>query len=186
MNAFNRQVTLSLLALVPLAVGAADTGVSVPVSPIASFSSIHQDSEHCAGHKLDVWRASAAYLGLFSLCSGMTGDIVTSVADISQFDSASGAVSFETRLSQGTDYLKGGVESPSKDHFTFLGHLTGDEITGTLTWTDDNYPTHKPKTFVLHLRRASAMLPKFNSEAAWRQHAEQLASPTAPASSASH
>jgi hypothetical protein len=186
MNTFNRQVALSLLALLPPGAGAADTGVAVAVSPIASFSSIHQDSEHCAGHKLDVWRTGAAYLGLFSLCSGMTGDIVTSVAAISQFDSASGAIAFEARLSQGTDYLKGGVEAPSKDHFTFLGHLAGDEITGTLTWTDDNYPTHKPKTFALHLHRASATLPKFNSEATWRQHAEQLASPTVPASSASH
>ena len=186
MNAFNRQVALSLLALVPLGAGAADAGVAGAVSPIASFSSIHQDSEHCAGHKLDVWRTSAAYLGLFSLCSGMTGDIVTSVANISQFDSASGAVAFEARLSQGMDYLKGGVEAPSKDHFTFLGHVAGDEITGTLTWTDDNYPTHKPKTLVLHLHRASATLPKFNSEATWRQHADQLASPAAPDSSASH
>ena len=179
MNAFNRQVAPWLLVLVPLAAGAADTGPAVAVTPLASFSSIHQDSEHCAGHKLDVWHAGAAYLGLFSLCSGLTGDIVTSVAAISQFDPSSGAVAFEARLSQGTDYLKGGVEAPSKDHFTFLGHLAGDEVTGTLTWTDDNYPTHKPKTFVLHLHRAAATLPKFNSEATWRQHAQQLAGPSA-------
>jgi hypothetical protein len=105
----------------------------------------------------------------------MTGDIVTSIADISQFDPTSGAVAFAAKLSQGTDYLKGGVEAPSKDHFTFLGHLAADEITGTLTWTDDNYPTHKPKTLVLHLHRGSTTLPKFNSEATWRQHAQQAA-----------
>ena len=181
MNAFNRQVALSWLALVPFVAGAAGTEPSVAVTPIASFSSIHQDSEHCNGHQLDLWRSGAAYLGLFSICSGMVGDIVISVADISQFDPASGAVAFEAKLSQSMNYVKG-AEIPSKDHFTFLGHLAGNEITGTLTWTNDNYPTHKPKTFDLHLRRLAEKLPQFNSEAAWRHHAQELVTPASPAS----
>ncbi len=30
-----------------------------------------------------------------------------------------------------------------------------DEIVGKLTWTDENYSTHKPKVATLHLRRKS-------------------------------
>jgi hypothetical protein len=180
MNIFSRQALIFLLALLPPMSVADTVPATGEVIPVASFSSIRQDAEHCNGHRLDVWHAQASYLGLFAICEGTTGDIVTAVANISQFDSTSGSVVFETRLSRGMDYLKGGVESPSKDHFTFTGHWAGDEITGTLTWTDDNYPTHKPRTSTVHWHRALTALPKFNSESAWRRHADELTGRAAP------
>ena len=78
------------------------------------------------------------------------------------------------------DYLKGGVQAPSKDHFTYKGALSGDEILGDLTWYDENYPTHKPKVVAVRLRRKSVQLPVFATQADWSRYAASVSGSRPP------
>ena len=175
-----RAAILALSLLLPWGAGGRADEASPAVTPVGSFSSISQDAEHCTGEALDVWRSGASFLGMFHTCAGITGDTITAVATVKDFDSSAHAVAFEGMLSRGMDYLKGGVQAPSKDHFVFEGTLSGDEITGKLTWTDENYPNHKPKVTTLHLRRQSLQLPAFASQTAWSSYATQHSTPRPP------
>jgi hypothetical protein len=165
---------LALFFILPLVVTAFAEESVVRIVPVGSYSSVRQDAEHCNGEALDVWRNGDSHLGLFHTCAGLTGDTITAVATVTEFDSPSHHVAFEGVLSRGMDYLKGGIQAPSKDHFTFTGTLAGDEVTGSLTWIDENYPTHKPRVVKLRMHRVVQPLPGFATQADWSQYAGKL------------
>jgi hypothetical protein len=174
------QVTLRALLIPMLLAAVSCTDAPPEVEPVGSYSSIRQDSEHCQGEKLDVWRAGNVFMGLFSTCAGLSGEPTTAIATISEFNPPAGAVAFETRLSRSMNYLAGGIEVPSRDHVTFKGNLAGDAISGTITWVYENYPTHAPTTENVRLVQAAPELPRFSTEAQWRERASQLVSPPPP------
>jgi len=176
----SRLCILALSCLLPWVAASQADETPDQVTPLGSFSSINEDAEHCNGEALDVWRIGNTFVGLFHTCAGTSGDTITAVASVRQFDATTHAVVFEGALSRGTDYLKGGVQTPSKDHFSFKGTISGDEIVGSLSWIDENYPTHKPKVATLHLRRKSVQLPGFATQADWSRYATNLSGPRFP------
>jgi hypothetical protein len=171
----DRSRILALFFMLPLVVTALADESTVRIVPVGSFSSVRQDAEHCNGDAIDIWRNGDSHLGLFHTCAGLTGDMITAVATVTEFDSPSHHVAFEGVLSRGMDYLKGRIQAPSKDHFTFTGTLAGDEVIGSLTWLDENYPTHKPRVVKLRMHRVAQPLPGFATEADWSHYADKLA-----------
>jgi hypothetical protein len=144
------------------------------IVPVGSYSSLQQDNEHCKGFSVDLWRGGDSLWGLFRTCAVLTGDIVTSIVSIRSYDRRSGAISFETTLSLGVDYVKGGSEIPSKDHLVFVGTLSESALVGKLQKTDEVYPNHKPKMSSVKLQRRNESLPSFLSYEDWRRRAEEL------------
>lgn len=159
-------------ALVSCLVAFADD--QTQILPLGSFSSLQQDNEHCKGYSVELWRGGDSLWGLFRTCAGLTGDIVTSIVSIRNYDKRSGAISFETALSLGMDYVKGGSEIPSKDHFLFVGTLSDGALVGKLQKTDEVDPNHKPRMSSINLRRRKENLPSFLNSEDWRRHAEEL------------
>jgi len=145
-----------------------------PLVPLGSFSSLRQDSEHCNGYSVELWRFGASLRGLFRACAGLAGDIRTGIIGTGSHDQTSGAISFEANLSLGMDYLKGGVETPSKDHFSFIGTLAGDALTGKLARTDEVYPNRKPHVESVRLKRRREKLPSYSSHLEWQREAEKV------------
>jgi hypothetical protein len=173
---FAGQARVGLL-LVLLLGRAAVAELPARVAPVGAFTAIVQDKEHCQGYRVDLWQAGGVPLGLLHVCAGLTGDQITAVADVSQLDLRTGAVAFEANMSLGMDYLKGGTQAASRDHLSFKGKITGSELVGDLTWSNENHPKHRPRTETLHLRRLSEPLPGFSGESEWLRHAASLVTP---------
>jgi hypothetical protein len=123
---------------------------------------------------VELWRFGPSLRGLFRTCAGLTGDIRAGMIRTGSHHEQSGAVSFEADLSLGMDYTRGGVETPSKDHFSFVGTLAGHALTGKLARADEVYPNHRPRVESVKLKRQREKLPSYSSYQEWQREAENL------------
>jgi hypothetical protein len=164
------------VALVLVASATAQAGdVSTSLVPLGSFSSLRQDSEHCNGYSVELWRFGTSVRGLLHMCAGLTGDIRTGTISTGSYDQRSGMVSFAANLSLGMDYVKDGGETPSKDHFSFVGKLTDDSLVGKLEKTDEVYPNRKPRMISVRLKRQPEKLPSYSTYEDWAREVEKAA-----------
>jgi hypothetical protein len=145
--------------------------------PLGWFSSMNQTAEHCNGYRVALWKYSDSSLrGVFEACAGLVGDLRRAHISVGSFDAQANTVTFEAELSLGMDYIVGGSETPSRDHFVFSGHLKNGSLQGELTHSDLVHPGHKVKTAALLLSRRTIPLESYETLDGWEKaHQESSA-----------
>jgi hypothetical protein len=149
-------------------------GVALPdpdaVTPLGTYSSITQDGEHCKGYEVALWRgADLSLYGIFRACSGLVGDLRMARISAGRIDPRAETISFEADLSLGMDYVAGGSEIPSRDHFVFDGKFQAGNLAGVVMHSDLVRPTRKPKSASLVLAKRNVSLKSYGTLAEWER-----------------
>jgi hypothetical protein len=160
--------------------GATALAAQEPVIPVGEYSTLHQDGEHCSGYCVDLWRFNGAIHGLFHACAGMVGDMPTGVIERQSYDAKTGRLSFEVRLTLGSDYLGGGRQVPSQDLFSFTGRLSPTELVGTLEKTDKVYADDNVSKESVRLPKQRTLPPAYDSFEQWQGKINELLKVSGP------
>ena len=124
---------VSLLALtMATAVSAYAQGTRGHIAIVGEFSNMRYTEEHAYGYTVQLWREGETLFGLFLASEGLAGDTPTGVLENVKFDSHSGKLSFQAKLTMGVAYLGTGKQEPSRDFFEFEGTLSRVAVTGAL------------------------------------------------------
>lgn len=169
-----------LASILNMPMGAAAFAAEEPVTPVGEYSMLHQDGEHCSGYSVDLWRFNSAIIGLFQACAGMVGDMPTGVIERQFYDARTGRLSFEVRLTLGSDYLGAGRQVPSQDLFSFSGKLSPAELVGTLRKTDQAYADDNVSRENIRLIKQKMLLPTYGSIEQWHSRINELLKATGP------
>jgi hypothetical protein len=129
---------------------------------------------------VDLWRQAESIEGLLHACNGLSGDLPTGIIENQHFDRTSDRLSFDVRLTMGTDYLGAGRQVSSQDMWSFSGKLDQTRLTGTLHKVDRVYADNAGETEKVSLPRRNVTLPDYRTYAAWRQQAGGVLSTNGP------
>jgi hypothetical protein len=137
--------SLSLLGASRI-VGAEAIDSKQKIQFVGRFSNMSFTEEHQYGDRVDLWRTGENIFGHFLHSEGLAGDTpVGEIADV-HYNSRSGALSFEAKLTTGEHYCKLHRGVPSQDLFKFKGTLKADSLEGELIHIevlDDNHVISK-------------------------------------------
>jgi len=138
------------------------------VVPVGSFSNISQDAEHCNGYRVDLWTVrDSVLLGVFTACAGLTGDLHRGHVNMGRLDPQTHTIKFESDLSLGMDYAKGGNETPSRDHYVFSGTLGEGKLEGSMAHYDLVHPKREPKSQHVLLNQLKVKFDAYITERDW-------------------
>lgn len=181
-------ITMLLLALM-VSTGCTRTGAqsgtqaatqpTTQLAPVGRFADMRESGEHCTGYSLELWKLEGKLYGLFHACAGLAGDVPTGVIENASFDEGTHALKFEAKLTVGSDF-HGGVQTPSKDVFTFEGSMETAEISGNLKHEDRVYDHKTPAVVSVHLRRQKNDLNSYPNVEAWKAANAVLLQNTGP------
>lgn len=140
----------ALLLLCYTAAGAQiDDCAAIPhgtkIAEVGAFSNMRYTSEHADGFMVMLWRAGKCFVGLFVSSKGLAADMPIGELQDVKYDPNSEALSFSAKLTTGLVSFRGseGFE-PSRDLFTFNGYLNPTQLTGVVTWVNQNNPNCEP------------------------------------------
>ena len=109
------------------------------IAEIGAFTNMRFTQEHAYGYRVMLWRAGKCVIGFFESSEGLAGD--TPIGELLgvKYDEKGGALSFSAKLTTGLVSMEGskGFE-PSRDLFTFVGHLQATRLTGVVTHANQN------------------------------------------------
>jgi hypothetical protein len=147
------------------------------VVPVGQFTNITQDAEHCFGYEVDLWRSGDEIEGVFRACSGLVGDRKTAILEHPSYNAQTGKISFETKVSLGSDYLGTGKQKPSQDVFSFAGRLGSNSLAGTLVHSDTAYESPITSKIPVRMRRNTKDLPSYRSLEEWHSKVTEKEEP---------
>jgi hypothetical protein len=143
------------------------------VAPIGSYAAMHDSDEHCDGYAVDLWSTAEIVQGLFHVCHGLEDSQAVGLIEQVSYDEKTGHLAFTARLTVGSDYIRGGKEVPSRDVFTFDGHLATTEVTGTLKHLDQVYVKSVATSERIRLKKQREELSFYPSLADWRRKMDE-------------
>jgi hypothetical protein len=143
------------------------------VAPIGSYTAMHYSDEHCDGYAIDLWSTAETVQGLFHVCHGLEDSQAVGLIEQVSYDEKTGHLTFTARLTVGSDYVRGGKEVPSRDVFTFDGHLATTEVTGTLKHVDQVHVKSVATSERIRLKKQREDLSSYPSLADWRRKMDE-------------
>ena len=167
---------LSRFVLAAAAVsGVQAQNAAAPVTVVGEFSNLRFTEEHAYGYTVQLWRDGAAAFGLFLASEGLAGDTPTGSLENVKFDSRSGRLSFQARLTLGVQLDAKGNQQPSRDLFEFDGTLKRGELTGAVKHTDQAHANLKATVERVSLkRRADGSMSAPRSYAEWKTSVAEI------------
>lgn len=148
------------------------------VEVLGNFSRLKHGNGHAYGYVLQLWQEGSQLFGLLSVYTGEPADPPIGILENVKFEPRTKQLSFTTRLSTGIVYARGYSGVPSRDRYTFKGVLTRNEVTGTLTTSDELFPGEPPTSERIRLRRSAAstqlLIPPPPTYSAWKVWAGEL------------
>lgn len=170
-----RSVTCYLLLTVVACGVESQRKAAVAFSFVGDFSNVRQTPGHAYGYRLQLWRQGKRVFGLFSDADGIATDTPIGLIDNVHFSSATGSLSFSSRLSIASVYLGKGKLEPSHDLFTFRGRLRSTGIGGVLTHSDQSRPGMQASSKRLHLKKTGTpAMVQASSYDEWRRAVDEL------------
>lgn len=110
-----------------------------------AFSDMRETGEHAYGYTVMLWRAGTCLLGIFVAAEGLAADTPIGRLQAVKYDQKGGALSFSAKLTTGLMRLEGSKDlEPSRDLFTFDGHLKPTQLTGRVRHANLGNPSFKP------------------------------------------
>ena len=163
----------TILAMLLAIAGFAQSSRS-PIAIAGEFSNMRYTAEHAYGYSIQLWREGSAVFGLFLASDGLAGDTPAGVLENVKFDSATGKLSFQAKLTMGMDIVAG-KEQPSRDLFEFEGRLNEAALAGILRHSDrlQTEPNSQAERIRLRRRAGSSMqLPRSYDE--WKMQTSEI------------
>jgi hypothetical protein len=150
------------------------------VAPIGSYTAMRYSDEHCDGYAIDLWGNAETVQGLLHVCHGLADSQAVGLIEQVSYDEKTGHLAFTARLTVGSDYVRGGDQVPSRDVFTFDGHLATTEITGTLKHVDQVYAKRVATSEQIRLKKQREKLSSYPTLADWRRKMDENLETTGP------
>jgi hypothetical protein len=146
-----------------------------PVSGIGSFSNMRYNDEHAYGYTVELWRDGGSAIGLLFVSEGLMGDTPAGMIENVRFNSRTGALSFDARLSIGvTAAPRGGME-PSRELFEFSGVLEAKALTGRMMRSDPRQPSRSVTRERIALsKQLRTVMFAAGSYAEWKRQADAI------------
>lgn len=116
------------------------------IAEVGAFSNMRYTGEHAYGYVVMLWRAGRCFFGILVSSQGLAADMpIGELRDV-KYDQKRGTLSFSARVTMGVVNIPGskGPEL-SRDLFTFDGDVKATQLTGIVTYTNQNKPHFKPK-----------------------------------------
>lgn len=172
-------VLLVSCALSPVAASQAQVPARAgTVKVLGNFSGVKHAHGDAFGYALDLWKEGGRVFGLLLVYTGPPADPPTGILEDVKFDPRSGQLSFSARLSTGIVYSRGYSGVPSRDRFTFKGVLKRTQVIGTLTRSNELFPSERPRSEKVRLRRSEVltqvMIPPPETYTAWKNWADEI------------
>ncbi len=128
--------------------------VDEPFEKLGAWSNVtvsESEDPHATGFQLDLWTHGPETVGVLSQYVGPVADPPIGELENVVFNSETGQLGFEVRMSVGMIQDAGGEWIPSNDAIGFLGRLEEGEITGDLIRVPTNTvpPTPEPQELTL-------------------------------------
>ena len=148
------------------------------VKVLGNFSNVKHAHGDAFGYSLKLWQEEDQMFGLLLVYTGAPSDPPTGILEKLKLEPRNRRLSFSARLSTGIVYAKDHDGVPSRDRFTFTGVLTRNQVSGTLTRSDELFPNERATSVRIKLRRSElltdVMLPPPPTYSAWKTWADEI------------
>jgi hypothetical protein len=106
------------------------------IKAVGCFVNVRSDGEHADGYSVRLWIRGSGLIGLVDYHRGLAGDPPMGVLADVRYDSSTGELSFEAKLTSGLHYCTKHKGVPSHDLLSFSGFLNPDKLEGKIVIED--------------------------------------------------
>jgi len=150
---------------------------SQKVAFFGRFSNMKFTREHQYGSEVALWKTGNVLIGHFLRSEGLAGDTPTGLIEDVNFDSKSGAIGFQAKLSMGDHFCNEHKGVPSRDIFLFKGILKGKIMSGVIKQLDALHNSELVGTEKVQLKNTGmdgAFDPEPSTYAEWEKESQQI------------
>ena len=117
------------------------------IKAIGCFANVRSDGEHAYGYSVRLWAYGREIIGMIDYHRGLLGDPPMGFLTDVQYDSMTGKISFEAKLTNGLHYCSAHKGVPSHDLLSFQGLLKADSLEGNIVLEEksDSLPVVEDK-----------------------------------------
>ena len=144
---------------------------------LGGFTNMKHDQEHAYGYSLQLWREQNRLFGFFLSSQGLIGDTPTGLLENVKFNSQTGELMFNARLTTGLFSNRQFSFVPSRYVYQFKGFVKRDRITGTLVVVNAFTPEEAPRRERITLKkskRESEMMIEAQTYDDWKSQADEI------------
>jgi hypothetical protein len=113
-------------------ISAADAVIAQEVKAVGCFSNVQSNGEHADGYSVELWISGGKIIGFVDHHRGLVGDPPMGILSNVQYDSRTGRISFEAKISDGVHLDNELRQTPSHDLISFDGFLKSDRLQGDI------------------------------------------------------
>lgn len=170
----SRNLVLTLLfSCLPAYSRAPEPRQGAAIKAIGCFANVRSDGEHADGYSLQLWLRGKEVIGLIDYHRGLPGDPPMGMLTDVRYESATGKLSFQAKLTSGLHSCRIHKNVPSHDLLTFQGFLKADRVEGNIRIEDqlDSPPAVTDTRENFPLRKRNDCLPEnfADYDAWWRR-----------------